>query len=94
LKIYLKRDLGGNQTSEQQTKSPGQEKEDMKMQELRCVGHSVIRSDAEAKVRGTALYTEDMLRPDMLVAKALWPKYPHALIKSIDTSKAAALEGV
>lgn len=64
------------------------------MQKLRCVGHSVIRSDAEAKVKGTALYTEDMLRPDMLVAKALWPKYPHALIKSVDTSKAAALEGV
>lgn len=71
-----------------------QKKEDMKMKELRCVGHSVIRSDAEAKVRGTAIYTEDLIRPDMLVAKALWPKYPHALIKSIDTSKAAALEGV
>lgn len=64
------------------------------MQELRCVGHSVIRSDAEAKVRGATIYTEDMIRPDMLVAKALWPKYPHALIKSIDTTKADELEGV
>lgn len=64
------------------------------MQELRYVGHNVIRSDAKAKVTGTAIYAEDMLRPGMLVAKALWPKYPHALIKSIDTSKAAALEGV
>lgn len=64
------------------------------MQELRYVGHNVIRSDAKAKVRGTTRYTQDMIRPDMLVAKALWPKYPHALIKSVDTSKAAALEGV
>ncbi len=64
------------------------------MQELRCVGHSVIRSDAEAKVRGAATYTEDLIRSDMLVAKVLWPKHPHALIKSIDTSKAEALEGV
>ena len=64
------------------------------MQELHCVGHSVERSDARAKVTGDAIYTPDLIRPDMLVAKALWPKYPHALIKSIDVSKAQALPGV
>lgn len=62
--------------------------------QLSCVGHSAIRSDAIAKVTGAAKYTPDLIRPDMLVAKALFAKYPHALIKSIDTSKAEALEGV
>lgn len=61
---------------------------------LKCVGQSVERVDARAKVTGAAVYTPDMIRKDMLVAKALWPKYPHALIKSIDTSKAEALDGV
>ncbi len=64
------------------------------MSDLKVVGHSVVRSDAFAKATGAAKYTVDMVRPDMLVAKAKWPAYPHALIKSIDVSKAEALPGV
>lgn len=64
------------------------------MQELRYVGKNVIRSDAKAKVTGAAIYTPDLIRPDMLVAKALWPKYPHAKLKKVDVSKARALTGV
>jgi len=64
------------------------------MKELRYVGHNVMRSDAKAKVRGATLYTHDLIRPDMLVAKALWSKYPHALIKRVDVTKAEALDGV
>jgi len=58
------------------------------------VGKSVKRTDAVAKVTGKAKYSPDFIRPDMLVAKALFAKYPHAYIKSIDTSKAKALPGV
>ena len=58
------------------------------------VGRSVARSDAAAKVTGAALYTQDMIRPDMLVAKVLWPEYPHAIIKHIDVSEAEQMPGV
>ncbi len=61
---------------------------------LRIVGRSVARAEALAKATGRARYTSDFKRGDMLVAKALWAKYPHALIKSIDTSAAEQLAGV
>jgi CO/xanthine dehydrogenase Mo-binding subunit len=61
---------------------------------LNIVGQSVARAEALAKATGRAKYTSDFKRGDMLVAKALWAKYPHALIKSIDTSAAEQLAGV
>ncbi len=61
---------------------------------LNIVGQSVTRAEALAKATGRAKYTSDFKRGDMLVAKALWAKYPHALIKSIDTSAAEQLAGV
>lgn len=62
--------------------------------ELKVVGKSVARSEALTKATGMAKYTGDYKRSDMLIGKALWAKYPHAVIKSIDTSQAEQLEGV
>lgn len=61
---------------------------------LKVVGKSVVRAEALTKATGVAKYTGDYRRPDMLIGKALWAKYPHALIKSIDTSQAEQLAGV
>lgn len=66
------------------------------MKPLNIVGQRCIKPDSLSKVTGEAKYTADILssRKDVLVAKALYPPYGHALIKSIDTSKAQALKGV
>ena len=64
------------------------------MKECNVVGKSVPRIDAWAKSTGAAKYVGDMQRPDMLHAKILHSPLPHALIKSIDVSRAAALPGV
>lgn len=58
------------------------------------VGKSVRRVDAIAKVTGQAKYTDDFSERDMLVGKILHSPYAHAVIKSIDISKAKALAGV
>jgi CO/xanthine dehydrogenase Mo-binding subunit len=62
--------------------------------ELKVVGKRLERVEAIAKALGTAKYTADLKKDGVLIAKALFAKYPHAIIKSIDTSKAEALEGV
>ena len=62
--------------------------------ELKVVGQRLVRSEALTKATGVARYTADYKRPDMLIGKALWAQYPHALIKSIDTSLAEQLAGV
>ena len=47
-----------------------------------------------AKARGSAIYTDDMKLPGMLHGRILRSPFAHALIKHIDTSKAASLPGV
>jgi xanthine dehydrogenase molybdenum-binding subunit len=64
------------------------------MAEYKYIGKRVKRKDARSKVTGEAKYAEDMFLQGMLCGKVLRSKYPHALIKKIDTSKAKALEGV
>ncbi len=64
------------------------------MTKLQVVGKRISRVDGLAKALGQAKYTADLKRQDMLIGKALFAKYPHAIIKRIDVSKAAALEGV
>lgn len=54
----------------------------------------ISRQDAHERVSGKAVYTRDVYLPGMLYAKILSSPYAHAKIKSIDTSKAAALTGV
>ena len=58
------------------------------------VGKSVRRVDAVAKVTGKAKYTDDFSERDVLIGKILHSPYAHAIIKSIDVSKAKALPGV
>ena len=58
------------------------------------VGQNIPRNDGFDKVTGAGVYTHDVELPRMLFAKVLRSPYEHALIKSIDTSKAEALPGV
>jgi 4-hydroxybenzoyl-CoA reductase alpha subunit len=58
------------------------------------VGRSVPRIDGAAKVKGEAIYTDDMVMPLMAFGKIKRSPYAHALIKKIDYSKALNLPGV
>lgn len=64
------------------------------MPEYSVIGKRVPRVDALAKVTGSALYSADIILPNMVFAKVLWSPYAHAQIKQLDISKAEALEGV
>jgi CO/xanthine dehydrogenase Mo-binding subunit len=61
---------------------------------LKIVGTRPIRPDGVDKVIGRAAFGADMTMPGMLWGKILRSPHAHARIKSIDTSKAAALPGV
>jgi CO/xanthine dehydrogenase Mo-binding subunit len=54
----------------------------------------IRRLDGLEKASGHAVYTMDIQLPGMLYARFLTSPYPHAAIKSMDTSKAEALPGV
>jgi len=58
------------------------------------VGQSVTRLDAVAKVTGEALYPGDINLPDQAYMKILFAGRPHAIIRNLDTQRAAALPGV
>ncbi len=58
------------------------------------IGKSHLRIDALDKVLGKANYSGDIFMPDMLYMKILFSGRPHAIVKSIDTTKASALDGV
>ncbi|HSC40729.1 MAG TPA: xanthine dehydrogenase family protein molybdopterin-binding subunit [Candidatus Binatia bacterium] len=58
------------------------------------IGISVPRVDGIEKVTGAAKFTGDLAIPGMLEAKVLRSPVPHALIDSIDISKAQSRSGV
>src|ERR1700737_3703378 len=58
------------------------------------IGKPTAMVDAAHKTTGSGKYTDDLSLPGMLVGKILHSPYPHAQIKSIDTTRAEALEGV
>lgn len=58
------------------------------------VGKGIARLDGVEKVTGEAEYVHDIKLKGMLYAKMKTSPYAHALIKSIDVSKAKALPGV
>ena len=62
--------------------------------ELKWIGTSPVRPDGVDKVTGRAKFGADMSLPGMLVGKVLRSPHPHARIRNIDTSRAAALPGV
>jgi carbon-monoxide dehydrogenase large subunit len=59
------------------------------------VGESKTRVDVFEKITGAATFADDFeFGPGLLYARIKRSPHPHALIKSIDTSKAEALPGV
>jgi len=60
----------------------------------RVVGTRPVRPDGIDKVTGRAVYGIDIRLPGMLYGRVKRSPHAHALIKRIDTSKAAALPGV
>jgi len=66
----------------------------MTASKLSVIGQSLPKIDAWAKVTGETKFADDMVLPRMAHAKLLRSAHPHALIKRIDTTRAAALRGV
>lgn len=62
--------------------------------EARLVGKGEPRVDGLERVTGRAVYTFDVQLPGMLYARVLRSPHPHARIKHVDVSRAAALPGV
>src|SRR3979409_1904294 len=62
--------------------------------QLNVVGKPFRKVDARAKCTGQTKFADDIVLPRMLFCKILRTHLPHALIKSIDVSKAVALPGV
>lgn len=61
---------------------------------MTLVGKSVQKIDALSKVKGEALYPGDINLPNQAYMKVVFARRPHAIVRSIDTTKAEALEGV
>ncbi len=64
------------------------------MAEYSVVGKRVPRVEAFSKVTGSAVFSGDVMLPNMLHGKILRCPYPHAKIKKLDVTKARALNGV
>ena len=64
------------------------------MSELGSVGTSPVKLDGSAKVRGQAVYADDIALPRMLHCKILRAQAPHARILSVDTGAARRIPGV
>src|SRR5215510_5663402 len=62
--------------------------------EFQVVGTRPVRPDGADKVTGRAKFGADLALPGQLVGKVLHSPYPHARIRSIDTSAALRLPGV
>lgn len=65
-----------------------------KKADFTIIGQRLPKIEGLEKANGSALYTDDLVLPNMLVGKILRSPHPHALIKRVDTSKAEALPGV
>jgi xanthine dehydrogenase molybdenum-binding subunit len=64
------------------------------MTSLNYIGKRLRKKDGREKVTGRAIYGQDLVLPRMLCGKILYSMYPHAKIRSIDTSKAKRVPGV
>ena len=63
-------------------------------QDFKWVGKRTLRPDGPDKVTGRAKFGADLRLPGMLHGRVLRSPHAHAVIRSIDTSKAKALPGV
>ena len=61
---------------------------------MSSINQSAIRVDARSKVTGEAQYPGDFDLPEQAYMKILFAARPHAIIHSIDVSKAEAVHGV
>ena len=61
---------------------------------FKVIGTTPERPDGIEKVTGRARFADDIHLPRMLFGKILRSPHAHAIIKSIDTSKATAIPGV
>ena len=68
--------------------------DDVRTSDLKWVGSRPVRPDGVDKVTGRARFGADFNMPNQLVGRVLRSPHAHAIIKSIDTSKAEALKGV
>ncbi|HEY8812575.1 MAG TPA: molybdopterin cofactor-binding domain-containing protein [Candidatus Dormibacteraeota bacterium] len=62
--------------------------------DLGSIGRSFAKLDGSAKVRGQAIYADDIALPRMLHCRILRAQAPHARILSVDTSAARRIPGV
>jgi 4-hydroxybenzoyl-CoA reductase subunit alpha len=62
--------------------------------DFKVIGKPFRKVDARAKCVGQTKFADDIVLPRMLFCKILRSHLPHALIKSIDVSKALALPGI
>src|SRR5205085_3965360 len=62
--------------------------------DFKVIGKPYRKVDARAKCIGQTRFADDIVLPRMLFAKLLRSHVPHAIIKSIDVSRALALPGV
>jgi 4-hydroxybenzoyl-CoA reductase alpha subunit len=62
--------------------------------ELDVIGKPLVKVDAGAKVAGATVFADDVVLPRMLFARMLRSPHPHARLRSVDVSRAAAFPGV
>ena len=58
------------------------------------IGRDIAPPDLRAKVTGRAKYAEDFRADNMAFAKLLLSPMPHARVRSVDASRALAMDGV
>jgi 4-hydroxybenzoyl-CoA reductase subunit alpha len=61
---------------------------------MEVVGKALPKVDAFAKVAGQTMFADDLVLPRMAFARMLRSPHPHARIRSVDVSRAAAHPGV
>jgi len=62
--------------------------------EYQIIGKSILRTDALAKVTGTAIYPGDLALESALHMATLFADRPHARVAAIDTTAAETAAGV
>lgn len=67
---------------------------EMDKKSYKYIGKNIIRHDAADKVRGRFFYLADEPFPNALFGVILFSSHANALVKSIDVSKAKAIDGV
>jgi 4-hydroxybenzoyl-CoA reductase alpha subunit len=62
--------------------------------DLDIIGKPLVKVDAAAKVAGGTVFADDVVLPRMVFARMLRSPHPHARIRAVDVSRAAAHPGV